>query len=75
MQIQQYKRRMYYVNKFASESRSPAGNELLKLRKDSTSNVWLLFPVTFYLKLSKEGKYYYFCFTNGEIEAKNSDLP
>lgn len=71
---QQYKCRMYYANNFSSESRSPAGNELLRLRKDSTSNVWLLFPVTFYLKVLKEGKYYY-CFTNEETEAENGDLP
>lgn len=65
---------MYYASKCASESRSPAGNVLLWLRKDSTSYVWLLFPMTFYLKVSKEGKYY-FCFTSGENEAENGELP
>lgn len=73
MQIQQYKHRMYYANNFASESRRTAENKLLTLRKDSNSNDWLLFPVTFYLKVSKEGKYY-FCFISRELEAENSDL-
>lgn len=47
---------MYYANTFASEPRITAGNELLRLRKDSISNVWVLFPVTFYMKVSEERK-------------------
>lgn len=35
-----------------------------------SASIWLLFPVTFNLKVSKEEKYCYFCFTNGEIEAE-----
>lgn len=74
MQIQQCRHRMYYASKCASESRSPAGNALLRLGKGSTGYVWLLFPMTCYPKVSKEGKYC-FCFTSGENKAENGELP
>lgn len=68
-------KRMYYTNQFTSESRGPAGNELLRLRNDNSSNVWLLFLMAFYLKVSKAGKgycFFFFLVNNGETEAENS---